>query len=1092
MNVYATDAAPYDYAASRMSPPAPSPTGKTLVEGYRKDIITGFERDHPRFNPVRLCVAQSPVARPPLTSISQMNPSRPQSSALVDLKDPIQVHLLTETALTDSKQYEILSQEEVDDLKKQIQSLGQRIESTRSNLLIQSKYRDAATSMARLYSPGRTDGRRRSLLGRNSGDQTRAKEAEAERQASERKCEELASELFNLEKRMMDPQRRLLEHTAGILQLTHKASKKKDATPTGQPLNGMPGSPESLYTYSRNSMDQAAEGNYFDESPYEFDQFEGLQTARQPRANAIEIPLKSPIREQTSQLREEMERVKEENAQLRNQQKNKTDGLVQSISEMEVRLENLNGSLREAIVRFNPTKNDDYDDPPYGSAQHMEPGEMLKSQMDYLETGLFAIQAEQEEASGGQKMDQRIESLNRHIHEILLTVDPDYPTPPQAFEADMEGQMAYLEDSMRAVDSELERAMDAASVGTSRKKDSDQVEVVLMGLWDIIQSGFAAIKQQKDERRRARMEKGLEDDEGSDDEFDTDEPYTLNGFSARVQWLYQQATTLKDQKSVLKRQIKQQRELNNKSDAEKDEELARKQEEIEESRMLVSRAEKESMAAQEMLSEALEDLEKARAAAAASAAAESAHEEIEARNVKIQERDVQLEKHNALLQERDMQIEQHIAQLRERDMQIERHDAQLKERDLQAEMHDAQLQERDNQIEIHHAQLQERDDQIEMHNARLEELNKQINGHHQQLQERDMQIEMHTAQIQEHMAQLQDRIAQIQERDAQIQKHNVELEDHIAKIQECHVGIQERDAQIEAHHSQLREQAAELRERNAQIQEQIAQIQERNTRITTLESDLQELQAHIHSAESNSHSSQSKLTEVEATIASLHAQIEEATQWRATAEQSEQELQTQLAAQKTQLAEKQKLLKAKEDDLELLVMNLAEIKTELTIAQAELEGAHGSRAERAAEMAAIKTGAEVTKAQNQITRLKKELSGTVQELEDVTKESLSAEREKIELEAKLDEARTTKTSLETEVNSLRGRFEEEMNKSHERIAKLQEELDSERLKAVPGHGGTGRPGAGASMLSEQFRSTMREERRKFQEEIRVSLLVWLH
>ncbi|KAH6891156.1 Up-regulated during septation-domain-containing protein [Thelonectria olida] len=1047
MNVYATDAGPYDYAGSRMSPPAPSPTGKTLVEGYRKDIIIGFEKDPPRFNP--------------------MNPSRTQSSVLVDLKDPIQVHLLTETALTDSKQYEILSQEEVDDLKKQIQSLGQRIESTRSNLLIQSKYRDAATSMARLYSPGQANGRRRSLLGRNSGDQTRAKEAEAERHASERKCEELASELFNLEKRMMEPQRRLLEHTAGILQLTHKASKKKDATPTGQPLNGMPGSPESLYTYSRNSMDQAAEGNYFDESPYEFDQFEGLQTTRQPRANAIEIPLKSPIREQTNQLREEMERIKEENAQLRNQQKNQTDGLVHSISEMEVRLETLNGSLRDAIVRFNPAKNDDYDDPPYGSTSNLEPGEMLKSQMDYLETGLFAIQAEQEESTGGEKMDQRIESMNKHIREILLTVDPDYPAPPEASETDVEGQIAYLEDSIRAVDSELERAMDAASVGTSRKKDSDQVEVVLMGLWDIIQSGFAGIKQQKDERRRARAEKGLEDDEGSDDEFDTDEPYTLKGFSARVQWLYQQATTLKDQKSVLKRQIKQQRELNNKSDAEKDEELARKQEEIEESRVLLSRAENESMVAQTMLSEALEDLEKARAAVTTT---DTTHEEIEARNVKIKERDAEIEKHNALLQERDIEIQQHSTQLQERDMQIERHNAQLQERDMQ--------------IEMHNAQLQERNDQIEMHNTRLGELDAQIQGHHKQLQERDMQIEMHTAQIQEHMAQIQERIAQIQERDAQIEKHNIELEDHIAKIQECHAEIQERDAQIEGHHGQMQDQATQLRERNAQVQEQIEQIQERNSRISALESDLQELQAHIHSAESTSHSSQSKLSEVEQTIASLRAQIEEAAQSKAAAEQSEQELQKQLSAQKQELTAKQKTLKVKEDELEEMYMNFAEIKTELTIAQAELEGAYGSKAERAAEVAAIKTSAEVTKLQNQITRLKKELSGTVQELEDVTKESLSAEREKIELESKLDEAHSTKASLEGEVNSLRERFEEEMNKSHERIAKLQEELDGERLKAVPGHGGTGRPGAGASVLSEQFRSTMREERRKFQEEIR--------
>jgi hypothetical protein len=30
------------------------PSGKALVEGYRKDILTGFEKERPRYNPVRM------------------------------------------------------------------------------------------------------------------------------------------------------------------------------------------------------------------------------------------------------------------------------------------------------------------------------------------------------------------------------------------------------------------------------------------------------------------------------------------------------------------------------------------------------------------------------------------------------------------------------------------------------------------------------------------------------------------------------------------------------------------------------------------------------------------------------------------------------------------------------------------------------------------------------------------------------------------------------------------------------------------------------------------------------------------------------
>lgn len=42
------------------SPPMPSrkalpdPSGRTVLEGYRQDIMTGFEEEKPRYNPVSL------------------------------------------------------------------------------------------------------------------------------------------------------------------------------------------------------------------------------------------------------------------------------------------------------------------------------------------------------------------------------------------------------------------------------------------------------------------------------------------------------------------------------------------------------------------------------------------------------------------------------------------------------------------------------------------------------------------------------------------------------------------------------------------------------------------------------------------------------------------------------------------------------------------------------------------------------------------------------------------------------------------------------------------------------------------------------
>uniref|UniRef100_A0A8H7NKY3 Up-regulated during septation protein 1 domain-containing protein n=1 Tax=Bionectria ochroleuca TaxID=29856 RepID=A0A8H7NKY3_BIOOC len=310
---------PLDMATDDFSPPPRTglePNGNVVVDSYRQDIMNGFEQAAPAYN--------------------SMNPGRPQSSVMVDLKDPIQIHLLTETALSDSKEFEILSQEEIDGLKKLVQTLTKRIESTRSNLLIQAKYRDAANSMTKLYNPSNGD----------DLDQDHSmREAEEERRVTQQRCEDLAAELFYLEKRLMEPKSRLLEHTAGILQLTHKASKKK-ATANGQPLNGVPGSPESLYTYTqgRDSL-YGPDGFYTDDTSFE--EFE--RGNAKALNNPLEIPMKSPIREQQSQLKEELDRSREENTYL-----------MGSISDMEKRLEDLNSSLRDTIIRFNPEHNAEF------------------------------------------------------------------------------------------------------------------------------------------------------------------------------------------------------------------------------------------------------------------------------------------------------------------------------------------------------------------------------------------------------------------------------------------------------------------------------------------------------------------------------------------------------------------------------------------------------------------------------------------------------------------------------------------------------------------------------------------------------------
>ncbi|KAG6146594.1 hypothetical protein E4U28_000278 [Claviceps purpurea] len=916
-----------DYGVANLSPLALRPNHKH--DEYSLDrTMNGIVQDESRYD-------ETSDATPTLRS--------PQ----VDLKDPIQVHLLTETALLDSQGFEILSQEEVDELKKQAELLSQRVESTRSNLAIQCKYRDAAASMARLGQGG-------------GADDYQSQESERERIECERKCDELASELLELEKRLLIPHRKIVEHTAAILQLTHKASKKKASQQNGQSLSGIPGSPESLYTYShgRNSLDQMGDETYFDDSSgYQLD---GMERARK---NAIEIPLKSPIREQ-NQIRVELDRLREENTQLRSQ----TDGLLQ-------KLQGLNMSLRETIVRFNPEVNDGYDEPPeISSIPDAKLEDLLKSQTEYLESGLVAVQAEQEYFAGGNQIGERIETINLQLRDLLMMSDPHYTPTTIPPESDVNGQMAYLEKSIRSVDSQLARANSSSSGANS------ETGPVLTGLWESIQRGFSEAKKRKDDHRRARTEKGLpeDDDDASDDEgFDTAEPYSLEAFADRVQWMHAQSLTLRDQKYVLKRQIKQQRELNNKSDAEKDEELARKQEDLEQSQEMLSRAEQSATDVQRMLSDAMKELEDARTAAA---------DTVDAAEASVQKREnriIELEEALAAAQDSLASAEKDLSAARSGTSGTEEKIA-----DMTAQMTAV-------------AQAKKAAD------------------------ERIKELETELAQV-----------------TAQVTALTKERKTADGTTKELEKKLLDMTAQVAA----VTQEKKTAHEASKKLEKELA---ENSTQVAAVAKEKKK-------ADENTKKLEKKVADITAQVAAL-------TQQTKTADETTKELKKELAA-------KTKQFRVKDDEVDQLNMTIAELKTEVTIARAELDGAYGSRAERAAEVAAIKQSSESLKLQNQVDRLKKELSATVEELEGVTRETIGSEKEKADVEAKLDEALAARTSLETE-----------LQKARDKMAKLQEELDGERLK-IRTDGA--RPGAGASMLSERFRATMREERKKFQEDLR--------
>ncbi|KAJ9394679.1 hypothetical protein DTO282F9_8405 [Paecilomyces variotii] len=413
---------------SSASFPIPPPPSKALLDGYR-DSLDPNNEEKPRFNP--------------------LNASHPRSSALLDVTDPVSMHLLTETAIGDSLGYEVLSFEEVEELKKEHSLLSTRVEATKRKLALETKLRDAARSLSRLHSPksSRTSEdygsdpspgshrKRRSIFGRNGDDYY--DKADEELAASTRKCEELAQELWRLERRTQDIQRRLLQHTAGILQMTHKGLKKNlnknGANSSHDSRNG-----ESIYgvnggmDFDDRSLYRPAD--YLDES-------NGGYGRNGHQSMGVDLS---------------------------------------AIQNTERKLEELSGRMRAMILQ-NSTDSDV--DPVPQLSSHggpVNPTAAVEAHIAYIENSLQTLSFQQERGPGGtgdsdSETKRELEDINNRLHEVLgvsgagSARSPTIAPPPQfSDENTLQEHMRYLSDGVDTLQRRVESLVEQKSILTTQ------------------------------------------------------------------------------------------------------------------------------------------------------------------------------------------------------------------------------------------------------------------------------------------------------------------------------------------------------------------------------------------------------------------------------------------------------------------------------------------------------------------------------------------------------------------------------------------------------------------------------------------------
>ncbi|KAL8828466.1 MAG: hypothetical protein Q9170_006595 [Blastenia crenularia] len=422
----------------------------------------------------------------------------------------------------ESQNYDILSIEQLEELRKELALLSSRVDATKRKLVLENKIRDAAQSINRLDSPGNRDsvregfgrspkGHRRSILNSRGSMSDLLNKNDDELAASTRKCEELAQELWRMERRTQDLQRRLLEHTAAVLQATHTGFLKNETPPQ---------SPNSSPRYMADGSSPAE-----NDGLYDFDDRSFYRTLD----SLLEI---------------------DDNPRGGNATSNHSfTAQNQAILETERRLESLVNRLQDSIAEASVGTKSSSKGTSLGQDDRDVPVATIQSHLDRLEEGVGRIQHDRDAAR--------------------------------------------------------DKAQHSASQSGFHEKRAGQFETTLVGLWDILASSHDQSRQVESQRDSSSSEK-------SNESSKSDEQFSLVRFQERVRTLHRKHAHLREQKNILTRQIQQQRELNGKSDAQKDSQISELTMELERTQIALEAKQGEEKEARDELVLVTQHLDNAR------------------------------------------------------------------------------------------------------------------------------------------------------------------------------------------------------------------------------------------------------------------------------------------------------------------------------------------------------------------------------------------------------------------------------------------------------------------------------------------------
>ncbi|KAF9534120.1 Up-regulated during septation-domain-containing protein [Crepidotus variabilis] len=180
------------------------------------NISSRSQPDYPPSSPTR---AQTMPSSPASVSSSRYStrksvntdPGWKRLSGNLNTRDELLMSLIASEAVIDSREFDILSAEEVEELKKEHQVLSSRLGAMNKKLALETKIRDAALNLSKV----------------NSTHKKMSKQTSEQLDAANRRVELAQRELWKVSDRVNDVYKRLMEHRAGVLSMSVRNMEKK-------------------------------------------------------------------------------------------------------------------------------------------------------------------------------------------------------------------------------------------------------------------------------------------------------------------------------------------------------------------------------------------------------------------------------------------------------------------------------------------------------------------------------------------------------------------------------------------------------------------------------------------------------------------------------------------------------------------------------------------------------------------------------------------------------------------------------------------------------------------------------------------------